>query len=248
MASDTTQLIPTKEQDFLDEDPILRGQNYVCLSFVSPEDLLRNKEVFTFERYLARFSAELNKITSDMSERFPEVAQVFNNLKEIHPHVFDTASLQDDYRYFKSTESDRLDKEFMELNEFRTSMRGIKVRGVFDTVAEAKNRADFLKRQGDKFDIFIGQVGCWCPWSPNPNDIADAEYAETQLNTFMKQYKDNMATKDVVYEQRKQDMINRSKQTPKEPEQEPTISVSSIADALGETDPWTKAKAASSDN
>lgn len=250
MATNAT-LIPTKEQDFLEEDPALRGQNYVCLSFVSPEDLLRDKEVFVFQKYIERFSNDLRKITSDISERFPEVAQILNNIKDVHPHIFDPASLQDEFRAFKSMESERLDKEFSELNEFRTCVRGIKVRGVFDTVAEAKNRADFLKRQGDKFDIFIGQVGCWCPWSPNPNDIADSEYAETQLNTFMKQYKDNMANKDIVYEQRKQDMIDKAKRAAeaKKSEKEPTISVSSIAEALTETDPWTKAKEAStSDN
>jgi Family of unknown function (DUF5832) len=236
------QLIPTKQQDFLDEDPAIRGQNYVCLSFLSPEDLLRDKDAFMFEKYLEKFSVDMNKISNELSDKFPEVGQVLSNLKDVYPQIFNPAEIQEDFRFFKSTESERLDKEFHELKEFRTSVRGIKVRGVFDTVVEAKNRADFLKRQGDKFDIFIGQVGCWCPWSPNPNDIADSEYAETQLNTFMKQYKDNMSYKDTVYEKRKQDMINQSGKQSKT-----TISVESIAEALNETDPWTKAKAAESE-
>jgi hypothetical protein len=236
------QLIPTKQQDFLDEDPAIRGQNYVCLSFISPEDLLRDKDAFMFEKYLEKFSVDMNKISNELSDKFPEVGQVLSNLKDVYPQIFNPAEIQEDFRFFKSTESERLDKEFHELKEFRTSVRGIKVRGVFDTVVEAKNRADFLKRQGDKFDIFIGQVGCWCPWSPNPNDIADSEYAETQLNTFMKQYKDNMSYKDTVYEKRKQDMINQSGKQSKT-----TISVESIAEALNETDPWTKAKAAESE-
>jgi hypothetical protein len=214
----------------------------VCLSFISPEDLLRDKDAFMFEKYLEKFSVDMNKISNELSDKFPEVGQVLSNLKDVYPQIFNPAEIQEDFRFFKSTESERLDKEFHELKEFRTSVRGIKVRGVFDTVVEAKNRADFLKRQGDKFDIFIGQVGCWCPWSPNPNDIADSEYAETQLNTFMKQYKDNMSYKDTVYEKRKQDMINQSGKQSKT-----TISVESIAEALNETDPWTKAKAAESE-
>lgn len=222
----STDLVPTQVQDFLDEDPALRGQNYACISFVSPEEILANKEVFFFEDFLRGFSASVNKVTADISERFPEIAAVFNNLKETHPHIFDPSELQSEYRIYKSLHSERLEKAFHELNEFRTTIRGVKIRGVFDTVAEAKNRADFLKRKGDKFDIFIAQVGCWCPWSPNPHDIADQEYAEVQLNTFMKKYKENMAHKDELYEKRKEQMM----------------SVSAVTEQLEKADPWSESK------
>jgi hypothetical protein len=33
----------------------------------------------------------------------------------------------------------------------------------------------------NKFNVYV-QGGCWCPWSPNPDDITDQEYAETNLN------------------------------------------------------------------
>jgi hypothetical protein len=135
------------------------------------------------------------------------VAQVFSNLKDSHPHIFDAADLQHQYRHFKSINNDSLEKQFHEDNNFRTSVRGIKVRGVYDTIAEAKNRADQLKKKGDKFDIFIGQVGCWCPWSPNPEDIADSTYAETKLNTFMKQFKENVSLRDQVFEERKSEKM-----------------------------------------
>ena len=36
------------EQDFLESDKQIRGQNYVCLSFISPENVLKNKEIFKF--------------------------------------------------------------------------------------------------------------------------------------------------------------------------------------------------------
>lgn len=221
--------IPTKVQDFLDEDPALRGQNYVCLSFVSPEELLKNKEVYFFEEFLKHFCSDVNKITKDITERFPEIANVINNLKESHPHIFNEAELQNEYRTFKSLESERLEKAFHEMSEFRTTIRGVKVRGVFDTVAEAKNRADFLKRTGDKFDIFIGQVGCWCPWSPNPHDIEDHEYAETQLNTFMKKYKENMTHRDEIYNERKAEKIKAT-----------STEVEEIAEQLTKVDPWTE--------
>jgi hypothetical protein len=64
-------------------------------------------------------------------------------------------------------------------------------------------RAEVLKKMGDKFDIFVGQVGCWCPWSPNPHEMQDQQYAETQLNELMHQYQDNMTVRDQVFQDRK---------------------------------------------
>jgi uncharacterized protein (UPF0210 family) len=77
------------------------------------------------------------------------------------------------------------------------------VRGVFDTIEEAKNRSEFIKKIDNKFNIYIAQMGCWCPWSPNPDCLENQEYAETQLNTLMKEYKRNMTDKDVIFENRK---------------------------------------------
>ena len=74
---------------------------------------------------------------------------------------------------------------------------------MFDTIEEAKNRSEFVKKIDNKFNIYIAQVGCWCPWSPNPDCLENQEYAETQLNTLMKEYKKNMNDKDVVFESRK---------------------------------------------
>lgn len=221
--------VPTKVEDFLDEDPALRGQNYVCLSFLSPEDLLKSKEVYMVEKYVQKIAFDLKTILENSKASNKEVYTILNNLKDSYPHLFDPKEVLDDFQIFKRTNSDVLEKEFHEKNEFRTTVRGIKVRGVFDTIQEAKNRADFLKRKGDKFDIFIGQVGCWCPWSPNPEDIADSEYAETQLNTFMKQFKQTMQMKDEVFEARKQQ------------------SVSAITEDLTKEDPWLAQKEVSSD-
>ena len=34
------------QEDYLEVDDPINGQNYVCLSFVSPETLIQNKESF----------------------------------------------------------------------------------------------------------------------------------------------------------------------------------------------------------
>ena len=77
--------------------------------------------------------------------------------------------------------------------------------------------AEVLRRSGDtRFDIFVGQVGVWCPWSPNPEDMQEQEYAETQLNTLMKEYKQNMNLRDEFYEMRKREKIEDAQKQLKE--------------------------------
>jgi hypothetical protein len=209
--------VPTKEVDYLDEDKPLRGQNYVCLSFLSPEDVLNNKEVFYFEHYLERFSKDMDELLKGLAEKYKDDADAIQVIRENNEHLFKTNELQEHYRFFKRTHGEVIEKDFLEKNEFRTSVRGIKVRGVFETLKEAQVRAEVLRRMGDtNFDIFVGQVGVWCPWSPNPEDIQDQEYAETQLNTIMKQYKQNMSQKDEYYELRKKEKMEEAQRKLKE--------------------------------
>jgi len=137
--------------------------------------------------------------------------------------------MNEQYNFFKSANSHDIESEYHRENNFQTSIRGIKVRGVFDTIEEARNRSEFVKKTDSKFDIFIGQVGCWCPWSPNPNDLQDQEYAETQLNTLMKQYKTQLDDKDALFEERKMEQINLSKEAGTKTD---------LADDLAKPDAW----------
>jgi len=44
------------ETDYLDIDPPINGQNYVCLSFVSPEDVIEDRHAFNVSKYLQSIS------------------------------------------------------------------------------------------------------------------------------------------------------------------------------------------------
>lgn len=221
-------LVSTKEMDYLEEDPTVRGQNYVCLSFLSPEDVLKNKDVWILERYMSAIGNEIKQMLDTLSAKYPDDKGVFTTLLENYNYLYTPDLMQDHFKFFKQFHGEKLEKDFHEANEFKTTVRGIKVRGVYDTLKEAQHRAEYLKKMGDKFDIFIGQVGVWCPWSPNPNDIQDQEYSETQLNTIMKQYKENAESKDVAFEQRKAQKIAeanvRANQTLMETDDVPTHS------------------------
>lgn len=209
-------VIYTKDTDYLDEDQPIRGQNYVCLSFISPEDVLANKEVFLFNNYMRNTVKDISALLDSLTTKYPDDKQLIDTIRDNYRHLFSEKEMQDDYRYFKNVRGEDLDKEFAAANEFRTSVRGIKVRGVYDTLNEAQNRAQQLKRQGDKFDIFVAQVGCWCPWNPNPESIQNVEYDEAQLNTLMKQYQESMSMRDAAFEDRKQQLLKNKQVTVEE--------------------------------
>ena len=44
-----------KNEDFLEVDPQIRGQNYCCISFVSPEETLQNKDIFFVNKVFIGF-------------------------------------------------------------------------------------------------------------------------------------------------------------------------------------------------
>ena len=44
-----------KYVDLLDEDQPLAGQKFVCLSFLSPEKILKEKEQFYFEHFIKQY-------------------------------------------------------------------------------------------------------------------------------------------------------------------------------------------------
>jgi hypothetical protein len=229
------ELVSTKEVDYLDEDKKIRGQNYVLLSFINPEDVIINKEAYYFSKFLNQFGKDITTLFDGIQSKYPDSKDLISTIKTNHAYIFDSNEMNEQYKFFKSVNSSDIESDYHRDNNFQTTIRGLKVRGVFDTIEEAKNRSEFLKKIDNKFDIFIGEVGCWCPWSPNPNDLQNQEYTESQLNTLMKKYKENMESKDALFEQRKQESINISKK-------DTTTEVSDIAESMERLDPWTQQK------
>jgi hypothetical protein len=254
MNPDDRDLVSTKEQDFLDQDPPIRGQKYVCLSFLSPEDVLKRKDAFYFEKYLERFSNDLADLWNSMLDIHKENVEFTDSLRSIrnrYEQLFNPDNLTHDYNAYVTNESQPLEDAFYEKENFQTTIRGLKVRGTYDTLREAQVRAQVLKRIDDKFNVYIAEVGCWCPWSPNPSEIENQEFAETELNTLMKKYQENQQHKDEFYNSRKERMKQESRVLP--PTGAAATTVVEADDSRGETaellsklelleDPWEQRK------
>lgn len=90
------------------------------------------------------------------------------------------------------------------------SLRGLKIRGVYGTRAEADKRAEELQKKDADFHVFVGEMGKWLPWDPEPNDVKDQVYLEKELNDLMKGYNENQEKSKKMQQERKEDMIKQS--------------------------------------
>ena len=169
-----------KKVDYLEVDEQIPGQNYVCMSFLSPDSLIQNREAFNCSKFLQSYC-------KDQKLKFDDV---YNQYKD-----------------FTYKHEDKLQRDFDEQNDFQTSLRGIKIRGVFDTRQAADDRAKKLSIRDSSFHVFIGQVGYWLPWDPNADKVADEVFQNSQLNDMMEKYQENNINKDMFYEEQKRDKI-----------------------------------------
>ena len=162
------------EEDFLENDDEIRGQNYTCMSFLSPEEVLKNKDVFFVHCFLKTIAKNYD---------------------------LDENTIQEKYKDFMYVNSDKLEKDFLKDNDFRTTVRGIKIRGTYDTLKEAQVRAKVLQKRDKNHNVYVGQVGYWLPWDPSSHKIENQEYGDNELNNLMKEYKSNIESKEQHFQE-----------------------------------------------
>jgi ElaB/YqjD/DUF883 family membrane-anchored ribosome-binding protein len=186
--------------DLLDEDKTIAGQKFVCLSFVSPEHILKQKDVFLFESFIKnwdfsksmeKFSQFLNFVSYKYHLDFDKLTKDFQEFTKDEKDKLIATRIEDDYKNFIDEHEERLEKEFSEAHEFQTSIRGIKVRGVFPSQQEAELRCKMLRQNDPHHDVYVGPVGVWVPFHPEAYKTGRVEYMEETLNELMSEKKKN---------------------------------------------------------
>jgi len=175
----------TKEKiDYLSVDDPIPGQNYVCMSFVSPEKLIQDFKAFQMCKFLQSYCKDLDLKYDEIYSKYEDYI----------------------YKY-----AEELQRDYDEKNEYKTSMRGVKVRGVYNTKDEAENRAKSLSRNDSTFNVFVGQVGYWLPWDPCADNVDKEVFQDEQLNQLMEGYDKNNINREIFYEELKHDKIQAAK-------------------------------------
>ena len=236
----------TETSEYLETDGSIQGQNYVCLSFVSPERVITQKELFVFNKYMSQvcgdFEKKIDELTKNASDTFKN--KIRSSLRdELHYHMrYTYDQFVNKYDDFKYKFNDQLDKLFEKQSNGKTSVRGVKVRGSYGSYAEAERRAKALQRKDRSFNVFVGAVGAWLPWDPCADHIENEEYLEEELNTLMKEYKENEIRKDLFYEQQKRETQQDAMKKTMEEKKKNDKKQQDIAEEMEEVDPWMKTK------
>jgi hypothetical protein len=203
-----------KYADLLEEDKPIAGQKFVCLSFVSPEHIIKQKEQFLFEQFvkqwdykksMEKFTQFLNFISFKYSLSFDKLTADFQEFTKEEGETIRATSatlVSDDYKTFLDNNEEELEQKFGEKHEFQTSTRGLKVRGVFATQGEAELRCKLLREVDPNHDIYVGQVGMWVPFHPEAYKTGRVEYMEETLNQLMSDKKKNEDTAKQDFEKR----------------------------------------------
>jgi len=302
---------------FLEPDDEIRGQKFICLSFLSPEKVLKDKNQYFFSKFLefyaldykvkatesfimgqlrdlqnvladvhldlenlntatetagTHYQNELNakaRVTdvsgsvssepsdlsgsvssepSDLSGSVPAVAEPVNPLKDnakalkeladrlaktrgtlaqktatsLDEHVkanmsdFRESKILEAYESYMVVNKQKLEDEFHKMNNFRTTVRGLKCRGTYSTHEQATERAKALHKKDPHFNVYVGEVGQWLPWDPEPDEVADQQYSNEQLNSLMQSYRENATKRDEFFEEEKRQRIAEANAAAKE--------------------------------
>lgn len=213
-----------KYVDLLEVDKPLAGQTFGCFSFISPEKILKQREMFYFEEFLKqwemnksmeKFHQFLNFLSFKYKLQFEEIIKDFETFVTEERNTIINSSIEDDYKTFLDHEEEELQKKFNVKHNFQTSVKGFKARGNFASQEEAELRAKLLRESDPSFDVFIGPIGTWLPWEPEAYKTGRVEYMEEELNQLAHEKKKNEEIAKNTFEQRvketKQKAIDENK-------------------------------------
>ena len=189
-----------KYVDLLTEDKAIAGQKFACVSFVSPEGLVKQREIYFFEQFLKNweltksleaYTQFLSFISYKYNLKFDDLTEDLKSFVEDQKDALRSRSVEDDYKTFLDNKEEELDAEFSQNHEFQTAVRGLKIRGCFPTQQEAELRCKHLREADPDHDVYVGPVGMWMPWHPEAYKTGRVEYMEAELNQLMSEKKKN---------------------------------------------------------
>ena len=205
---------PAKLADLLEVDKPIAGQSFGCFSFISPENILKQREIFYFEEFLKqwemnksmeKFNQFLNFVSFKYKLQFEEVMKDFETFVKEERDIIVNTSVEGDYKTFLDNKEDDLEKKFNIQHNFQTSVRAFKARGNFSSQEEAELRAKLLREIDPSFDVFVGPIGMWLPWDPEAYKTGRVEYMEDELNQLAHEKKKNEDVAKIAFEQRIKD-------------------------------------------
>ena len=182
--------------DLCDEDPPIAGQKFACMSFISPEKILKKRELYMFDQFLKQwdFKKSMDKffdfihfLSFKYNLNIETIVNDYTEFVKDESVKMKENSVEDDYKNFLDKNEDSFTEKFQKENQFQTSVRGIKIRGVYNSQDEAELRCKKVRDLDPNHDIFVGPVGIWIPWDPEAYKTGRIEFMEEELNQLHKE-------------------------------------------------------------
>jgi hypothetical protein len=201
----------TKYVDLCDEDPPIAGQKFACMSFVSPDKILKKREVYLFNQFIKNweFSKSMERyfefihfIAYKYNLKVETLINDFNEFVKEETDKLKKSGIEDDYKNFLDKQEDKLNETFNREHAFQTSVRGLKIRGVYSTQDEAEERCKKMREHDPNHDIYVGPVGVWVPWDPDAYKTGRVEHLEEELNALHKEKLKNEEMAKKEFEER----------------------------------------------
>jgi len=183
--------INPKYVDLLSEDPPIANQQYGCYSFVSPEKIIKQKDIFMFEKFVKQwqYAKALNMFSDFMqfiAHKYTiDPEKLMGDFVEFVTEEENTLKREDvtsDFNHFMDKNEVRLTEDFQKQHNFQTSVRGFINRGNFGTSEEAEKFAKQIRDRDPNHDIFVGRNFVWTPLDPDAYKTGRIEFMEEELN------------------------------------------------------------------
>jgi len=203
--------INPKYIDLCDEDPPIAGQKFACLSFISPEKILKKRETYMFDQFIKQwdFKKSMDKFFDFLqfiSFKYGlEIDGLVNDYTEFvteESPKLKSQGVEEDFKNFLDKNEDDLIQRFQKENDFQTSVRGLKIRGVFPSQEEAEMKCKKIRDLDPNHDILVGPVGMWLPWDPDAYKTGRIEFMEEELNQLHNEKVKNEARAKEEFERR----------------------------------------------
>jgi len=180
-----------KYVDLLNEYPVISSQTYGCYSFVSPEKIIKQKDIFLFEKFVkqwnftksvSQFSDFLQFISFKYNLKVENLIDDFKQFVQEEENVLKSNDVVGDYATFIDKNEDKLNEVFQKEHGFQTSVRGFVNIGNFPTSEEAEMYAKKMRESVPHHDILVGRNFVWTPLDPDAYKTGRIEFMEEELN------------------------------------------------------------------
>ena len=207
--------------DYLDEDPEIPTQRYCLVSFLSPEKVIADKNRFFFKEFMSFMNYDwkvkgLEHFMVFLSKKYGlKVDDLLKDAEEfgkVRDKEIKETDLEEQWQVFLLKHEKETQEKYDHSVEFKTNVRGVKVRRCFGTVEEAQVMAKVFQRKYPKDSIYIGKVGAWLPWDPSEHLMPEVEYAEKELNELMRKYKENESNREIFFAEQREEAIKKQKE------------------------------------